>query len=207
MAVDVQIENGTFLDLTEQPTVPLKFCVTAREDVGFKKFASLSSNVSTIQKPRTYSTTTQEKQERLTKQFSHSDKEACWLKAEQVRGRDPRRWRRDIGGNIVCKQLRGCKGPFCMDFDHIVALSKGGESTLDNCQVLQTTANRHKGNRLVEQSEGTKKFYRSISDKRILPTQRHLDIVEYYVYGDVIRYGRRHYGLPFPTWNSFCPVM
>jgi len=165
------------------------------------------------------------KEAKLLRQFQHTDKEACWLKAEPVRGRDPSRWRRDLAGNVVCKKLRGCKGPFCMDFDHIIPLSKGGESSLENCQViysfsmefstqhstddkvLQTTANRHKGDRLVESSPNMKKFYKEISDKRVLPLQRHLDIVEFYVYGDVIRHGRRYRGLPLPTFDSFCPVM
>ncbi|GJQ13500.1 hypothetical protein GpartN1_g5291.t1 [Galdieria partita] len=151
-----------------------------------------------------------EKKEKVLRQFQHIDKEACWLKAEPVvsecsRGRDPSRWRRDLAGNVVCKKLRG--GPFCMDYDHVVPLSKGGESILDNCQVLQTTANRHKGDRLVESNTDIKKYYKEISDRRVLPLQRHLDIVEFYVYGDVIRHGRRYYGLPMPTFDSFCPLM
>ena len=34
-----------------------------------------------------------------------------------------------------------------MDADHVTAWSKGGQSTLDNCQMLCTTHNRAKGNR------------------------------------------------------------
>ncbi|GJD11203.1 hypothetical protein Gasu2_53420 [Galdieria sulphuraria] len=163
------------------------------------------SLVSSLQGTKLKSPGIEKKEAKVLKQFQHIDKEACWLKADAVRGRDPSRWRRDLAGNVICKKLRG--GPFCMDFDHVVPLSKGGESVLDNCQVLQTTANRHKGDRLVEPTTDIKKYYKEISDRRVLPLQRHLDIVEFYVYGDVIRHGRRYYGLPLPTYDSFCPVM
>ena len=34
-----------------------------------------------------------------------------------------------------------------MDADHVTAWSKGGETTIDNCQMLCKTHNRAKGNR------------------------------------------------------------
>lgn len=69
--------------------------------------------------------------------FPYSVKQQCWDKAEKVKGRDPDRWRRDPLGNIVFRKLVGCPGCLCHDYDHILPYSKGGLSTLDNCQVLQ----------------------------------------------------------------------
>ncbi|KAF3771692.1 hypothetical protein EJ110_NYTH59268 [Nymphaea thermarum] len=69
--------------------------------------------------------------------FSHAVKQQCWEKAEKVRGRDPERWRRDPLGNLVFRKLVGCPGCVCYDFDHILPFSKGGRSSLENCQVLQ----------------------------------------------------------------------
>jgi len=34
-----------------------------------------------------------------------------------------------------------------MDADHVAAWSKGGETSLENCQILCKTHNRAKGNR------------------------------------------------------------
>ncbi|KNA15357.1 hypothetical protein SOVF_099070 [Spinacia oleracea] len=79
--------------------------------------------------------------------FPYSVKQQCWEKAEKVKGRDPSRWRRDPLGNIIFRKLVGCPGCLCHDYDHIVPYSKGGKSTLENCQVLQATVNRSKGNR------------------------------------------------------------
>ncbi|KAI4319146.1 hypothetical protein MLD38_032781 [Melastoma candidum] len=78
--------------------------------------------------------------------FPFRVKQQCWDKAEKVKGRDPDRWRRDAVGNIVFRKLVGCPGCLCHDYDHIVPYSKGGKSTLENCQVLQATVNRSKGN-------------------------------------------------------------
>ncbi|GAB4845467.1 hypothetical protein Ancab_038875 [Ancistrocladus abbreviatus] len=69
--------------------------------------------------------------------FPHSVKQQCWEKAEKVKGRDPACWRKDPLGNIVFRKLVGCPGCLCHDYDHIVPYSKGGKSTLENCQVLQ----------------------------------------------------------------------
>ncbi|XP_017973545.1 PREDICTED: uncharacterized protein LOC18604716 isoform X2 [Theobroma cacao] len=77
--------------------------------------------------------------------FPYSVKQQCWEKAEKVKGRDPDRWRRDTVGNIVFRKLVGCPGCLCHDYDHIIPYSKGGKSTLENCQVLQQSERRSKG--------------------------------------------------------------
>eukprot|EP00897_Mesotaenium_endlicherianum_P003529 jgi/Mesen1/3203/ME000185S02339 len=94
--------------------------------------------------PYSYS---QYEDERGPRSFPHEVKLACWEKAQTIPGRDPDRWRMDCLGNTVFRKLVACDGCLCYDYDHIQPYSKGGKSTLDNCQVLQTAANRAKGNR------------------------------------------------------------
>ncbi|GAB4860764.1 hypothetical protein Ancab_035927 [Ancistrocladus abbreviatus] len=112
--------------------------------------------------------------------FPYSVKQQCWEKAEKIKGRDPDRWRRDSLGNIVFRKLVGCPGCLCHDYDHIVPYSKGGKSTLENCQVLQATVNRSKGNRtdipradLIQKSS-----YCRVSG-------RDMDLIELSAYGNV----------------------
>ncbi|EOY21885.1 hypothetical protein QUC31_007469 [Theobroma cacao] len=112
--------------------------------------------------------------------FPYSVKQQCWEKAEKVKGRDPDRWRRDTVGNIVFRKLVGCPGCLCHDYDHIIPYSKGGKSTLENCQVLQATVNRSKGNRtelsradLIQRSS-----YCRVSG-------RDMDLIELSAYGNV----------------------
>ncbi|KAK1284089.1 hypothetical protein QJS10_CPB21g00609 [Acorus calamus] len=83
--------------------------------------------------------------ERNPRSFPYWVKQQCWDKAEKVKGRDPERWRRDPLGNLVFRKLVGCLGCLCHDYDHILPFSKGGKSTLENCQVLQAKVNRSKG--------------------------------------------------------------
>ncbi|KAH7852286.1 hypothetical protein Vadar_022758 [Vaccinium darrowii] len=114
--------------------------------------------------------------------FPYSVKQQCWEKAEKVKGRDPERWRRDPLGNTVFRKLVGCPGCLCHDYDHIVPYSKGGKSTLDNCQVLQATVNRSKGNR-TEISRADliqKSSYCRVSG-------RDMDLLELSAYGNVRR--------------------
>ncbi|KAJ7523774.1 hypothetical protein O6H91_18G062400 [Diphasiastrum complanatum] len=112
--------------------------------------------------------------------FSQEVKEACWRKAEEVSGRDPERWRKDPLGNLVFRKLVGCQGCLCHDFDHIVPYSKGGPSTLENCQLMQAVANRAKGNRVdVSKTELIQKSsYCRLSGKD-------MDLVELSAFGDV----------------------
>ncbi|XP_051152110.1 uncharacterized protein LOC127266058 [Andrographis paniculata] len=114
--------------------------------------------------------------------FPYSVKQQCWEKAEKIKGRDPERWRRDALGNIVFRKLVGCPGCLCHDYDHIVPYSKGGKSTLENCQVLQATVNRSKGNR-TEMSKSDliqKSAYCRVSG-------RDMDLLELSAYGNVRR--------------------
>ncbi|KAH6781607.1 HNH endonuclease [Perilla frutescens var. hirtella] len=114
--------------------------------------------------------------------FPYNVKQQCWEKAEKIKGRAPDRWRRDPLGNIVFRKLVGCPGCLCHDYDHIVPYSKGGKSTLENCQVLQATVNRSKGNRTeVSKSELIQKSaYCRVSG-------RDMDLLELSAYGNVRR--------------------
>ncbi|XP_009369284.1 uncharacterized protein LOC103958706 [Pyrus x bretschneideri] len=114
--------------------------------------------------------------------FPYSVKQQCWDKAEKIKGRDPDRWRRDPLGNTIFRKLVGCPGCLCHDYDHIVPYSKGGQSTLENCQVLQATVNRSKGNR-TEFSRAEliqKSSYCRVSG-------RDMDLLELSAYGNVRR--------------------
>ncbi|XP_073144380.1 uncharacterized protein [Henckelia pumila] len=116
--------------------------------------------------------------------FPYSVKQQCWEKAEKIKGRDPDRWRRDPLGNVLFRKLVGCPGCLCHDYDHIIPYSKGGESTIENCQVLQATVNRSKGNRteLSKTELIQKSAYCRVSG-------RDMDLVELAAYGNV-RHGQ-----------------
>ncbi|KAI3761316.1 hypothetical protein L1987_51728 [Smallanthus sonchifolius] len=114
--------------------------------------------------------------------FPYSVKQQCWEKADKIKGRDPDRWRRDPLGNTIFRKLVGCAGCLCHDYDHILPYSKGGQSTLENCQVLQATVNRSKGNR-TEMSRADliqKSSYCRMSG-------RDMDLLELAAYGNVRR--------------------
>ncbi|CAK7322839.1 unnamed protein product [Dovyalis caffra] len=118
--------------------------------------------------------------------FDKLVKKECWAKAETVPGRHPERWRKDAAGNIVCKRFCNCHGCLCFEYDHILPFSKGGESTADNCQILQTRVNRFKSDK-QELDETQLKGYSC----EIKFTDKELDIIEMAVYGDVIRPGNQ----------------
>ncbi|XP_010503350.1 PREDICTED: uncharacterized protein LOC104780547 [Camelina sativa] len=114
--------------------------------------------------------------------FPYSVKQQCWEKAEKIKGRDPERWRRDHLGNIVFRKLVGCPGCLCHDYDHIVPYSKGGKSTLENCQVLQAKVNRSKGNKTdISRAE----LIQRSSYCRV--AGRDMDLLELTAYGNVQR--------------------
>lgn len=114
--------------------------------------------------------------------FTWKEKEDCWEKSPYMFGRHPDRWRLDAFGNPVNKFLKGCMGPHCYEYDHIVPFSKGGESILENCQILNTYLNRAKSNRTdISFSE-----FRGISPKYMV-TEEELDIIEKSVFGNIQR--------------------
>ena len=109
--------------------------------------------------------------------FSRAVKKECWELAEKIAGRDPDRFRMDKSGSVVCKRLTNCHGCMCHQYDHIVAWSKGGESTIDNCQVLASRVNQIKSN-----SDNVKLQPLACMHKF---TDKELDSIELAVYGDI----------------------
>ncbi|GBG79765.1 hypothetical protein CBR_g30029 [Chara braunii] len=116
--------------------------------------------------------------------FDPKERDVCWRKADVVPGRHPERWRKDAAGNIVCRRFNACHGCLCYEYDHIIPFSKGGPSTADNCQILQTRVNRRKSNREDLASDEMRQ-----NSCEIKFTDRELDIIEMAVYGNVIRPG------------------
>ncbi|KAL5723003.1 hypothetical protein ACHQM5_006453 [Ranunculus cassubicifolius] len=116
--------------------------------------------------------------------FDQKSKSKCWANADTVPGRHPERWRKDIAGNIVCKRFYNCQGCMCFEYDHIIPFSKGGESVVDNCQILQTRVNRYKSNKEWVEKKELQGFSCDVKF-----TDKELDIIEMAVYGDVIRPG------------------
>jgi hypothetical protein len=111
--------------------------------------------------------------------FTKEQKEECWSRAGKIEGRDPSRWRYDAVRNPVLKKLRGCFGKMCHEYDHIKPFSKGGETVVENCQILQTVVNRKKGNKqdsLEVITEGMQREYYS---------NREMDFIEECIYGNV----------------------
>ncbi|KAK2655656.1 hypothetical protein Ddye_008708 [Dipteronia dyeriana] len=118
--------------------------------------------------------------------FDSKAKTHCWVNAETVPGRHPERWRKDAAGNIVCKRFCNCHGCLCFEYDHIIPFSIGGESTADNCQILQTRVNRLKSDKEKVDPNQLKGYSCDIKF-----TDMELDIIEMAVYGDVIRPGNQ----------------
>jgi hypothetical protein len=111
--------------------------------------------------------------------FTRSIKEKCWQKAQPVPGRHPDRWRTDAFGNVVCKRLVGCPGLMCYEYDHIVPFSRGGPSCLSNCQILQTSTNRKKGNRFDDELSQQYQHSHAVQV---------LDAIEMAIWGNILRF-------------------
>ncbi|KAI6683169.1 hypothetical protein NL676_029082 [Syzygium grande] len=118
--------------------------------------------------------------------FDSKAKSRCWAAAAVVPGRHPERWRQDAAGNVVCKRFCNCQGCLCFEYDHIVPFSKGGESTADNCQILQTRVNRFKSDKELVDATQLRGYSCDVQF-----TDKELDIIEMAVYGDVIRPGNQ----------------
>ncbi|KAK4536890.1 hypothetical protein CDCA_CDCA10G2915 [Cyanidium caldarium] len=134
-----------------------------------------------------------------SRSFSHMDKNLCWRAASAAPDRHPRRWRKDKAGNIVCRALRGCSGPLCFEFDHVVPWSNGGRSEARNCAVVQTAVNRWKGNMPPESVTVADMKRESLRVGREF-TAYDLDVIEMAIYGDILRPdGTRLTQLPAPA--------
>ena len=93
-------------------------------------------------------------------------------------------------GNPVLHALRGCGGPYCHEYDHIVPFSKGGETTVENCQVLQTAVNRQKSNKTSLSAAQLKATSIAVTPSRKRSrrcVEREMDFLEYAAYGNVKR--------------------
>ncbi len=133
-------------------------------------------------------------QKRANRIFTNKQKDQCWnmvrkifiyntikkYQAQKIPYRDPDRWRYDAVGNPVVKALKGCHGPLCHEYDHIIPFSKGGETILRNCQVLQTSVNKYKSNKteLAKQSLQNNSYKLKLSEYE-------MDLVEEVIYGNV----------------------
>ncbi|CAL5023491.1 unnamed protein product [Urochloa decumbens] len=120
--------------------------------------------------------------------FDEKTRLACWRKAAVVAGRHPERWRQDAVGNIVCRRFWSCHGCLCYDFPALLWLCMrvGGESTVENCQILQTRVNRSKSDKAWVDEAEMRGFSCDIKF-----TDKELDIIEMAAYGDVIRPGKQ----------------
>jgi hypothetical protein len=92
-------------------------------------------------------------------------------------------------GNTVCHELRGCMGCLCHEYDHIIPFSRGGQSVLENCQVLQTRANRFKGilkifHHFVGNEDNDEEKLKAYSCAKNW-SNGELDVLEMAIYGDV----------------------
>lgn len=140
----------------------------------------------------------QNNQTEMLRIFTREMKKECWNKSRHVSGRDPDRWRLDAVGNIVCNKLTSCEGCLCHEYDHIIPFSKGGGTTLENCQILQTRVNRFKGNQ--DNNISTMKGY---SCQHVF-TIEELDGIELAIYGDIRRDGKQCRSPSiFEQWNQY----
>ena len=114
--------------------------------------------------------------------FTISEKKECWNSASYMIGRDPVRWRLDAYGIPVMNALRGCMGLFCHEYDHIIPYSKGGDTKLENCQILQTKLNRIKSNRTDVTFSELRNYIPNYNYSEL-----EMDIIERAVYGDVLK--------------------
>lgn len=114
--------------------------------------------------------------------FTAKVKQECWDRAGRVYGRDSHRWRIDALGNPVIHGLKGCMGKYCHEYDHILPYSKGGHSIVQNCQVLQTSVNRGKGNK----TDCTFAELRAMNPVQQFD-EREMNLIEQLLYGDILK--------------------
>ena len=78
---------------------------------------------------------------------SKKNKEAAWERAAQVRGKDPKSWRKDETGQVIRKGSYGTQGKYGWEIDHRRPQSEGGSEHGKNLRALNTTSNRKKSDK------------------------------------------------------------
>ena len=139
---------------------------------------SPKTDLKTPESPK--STTQDSPKPKGRRSFTIPERIQCWKNAPYMIGRDAERWRLDAYGIPVMNALRGCQGLFCHEYDHIIPYSKGGETKIQNCQILQTKLNRTKSNRTDITFSELRNFIPNYSYSEL-----EMDIIERAVYGDV----------------------
>lgn len=71
----------------------------------------------------------------------------AWEQAQALRGKNPSLYRRDEEGNVIYKPAYGTEGDMGWEIDHRHPVEKGGTDHRRNLRVLQTAANREKGDK------------------------------------------------------------
>ncbi len=84
-------------------------------------------------------------------------KHVVWSKAKPVRGKDPKRYRRDPTGKVIYKAAYGKTSAQGWQVDHIKPKSRGGSNDIRNLQALSSKVNLSKGNSLVKRSRHSKR--------------------------------------------------
>lgn len=79
-----------------------------------------------------------------------SKKDIVWNKAEAIRGKDPKRYRRDRTGRTIYYYAYGLNTPMGWVKDHIISKYDGGSDKPCNLQALQTKQNLIKGKKSWE---------------------------------------------------------
>lgn len=76
-----------------------------------------------------------------------SDREWAWEQASKIRDKNANLYRRDELGNEIYKPAFGTSGEKGWEIDHRNPKSKGGTDHRRNLRVLNTRANRRKGDK------------------------------------------------------------
>lgn len=71
--------------------------------------------------------------------------EHVWQKAKPVSGLDPKAWRQDWCGALICRTYHGDESNYGWEIDRIVPKAQGGTDDIENLQPLHWENNRHKG--------------------------------------------------------------
>ncbi len=83
---------------------------------------------------------------------SKKTKDSVWGLAKIIKGKDPKKYRKDPNGNEIYYSSYGKNSEKGWDVDHIKPKSRGGSDAIRNLQALKASVNRSKGNSLKKKS-------------------------------------------------------